>query len=201
MGLLRKNIGDHYLKGLLGFNQEDYSHLKYWATSQSPINILPVRSLSLATGEVTSGDEDSSYALRSTFFRLNYGYKEKYLAEINGAYFLSSKFSSGNRASLQPSVSAGWVISKEDFFEPIKDVMNYMKFRASYGTLGNQDIGSFDYLEKMSIKTLNYNLGRKPSELYIKPRPKIFKFYMGRSYNDRLWVGYELLKQQNNNQF
>jgi TonB-linked SusC/RagA family outer membrane protein len=171
-GSIEKNIGPHYFKGLLGFNQEDFTHLKYWATSQSPINILPVRSLRLATGEVTSGDEDSSYALRSTFFRLNYGYKEKYLAEINGAYFLSSKFPSGNRASLQPSVSVGWVISKEDFFEPIKDVMNYMKFRASHGTLGNQDIGSFDYLEKMSIKTLNYNLDGSTVSYTSSPNPK-----------------------------
>ena len=171
-----KNINEHYFKGLLGFNQEDYTLLKYWATLQSPLNILPVRSLGLGTGETTANDEDDKYALRSAFFRFNYDYNQKYLLEINGAYFLSSKFRKDNRLSIQPSVSAGWVMSNEDFFVPLRNSINHLKLRASYGTLGNQNIGSYDYLEKMSLGTLGYLLDGNMVSTASSPNPKSSNF-------------------------
>ncbi|TLX70376.1 TonB-dependent receptor [Labilibacter sediminis] len=171
-----KNFGDHYLKGLVGFNQEDYTKIRYWATIQSPLNILPVRSLSLGTGETTANDDDDRYALRSAFFRFNYDFKKKYLVEVNGAYFLSSKFHKDNRLSTQPSVSVGWVLSNENFFSTLTDVVNHLKLRASYGTLGNQNIGSFDYLEKMPIGTLNYMLDGNVVSTASSPNPKSSNF-------------------------
>ncbi|NOU58705.1 SusC/RagA family TonB-linked outer membrane protein [Marinifilum caeruleilacunae] len=175
-GSVEKKFEDHYFKGLLGFNQEDYEKTNYWAKVESPLNILPARSLSLGTGIQTADDGDTSNALRSAFFRLNYNFKERYLLELNGAYFLSSKFSKSKRSSLQPSVSAGWIVSNEKFFDPLSDVVNHLKLRASYGTLGNQNIGSFDYLENIPIGTLNYLLNGNTVSTATSPNPKSSNF-------------------------
>lgn len=72
------------------------------------------------------------------FGRLNYNYAERYLLEVNARYDGSSRFRGQNRWGFFPSVSAGWNVAKEEFFSPAKDVVNELKIRASYGSVGNQ---------------------------------------------------------------
>ncbi len=84
----------------------------------------------------------SEWALISYFGRINYAFDNKYLFEANLRYDGSSRFAAGNKWGTFPSFSAGWRISEEDFMSGTKDVINELKLRASWGRLGNQEIGS-----------------------------------------------------------
>src|SRR5690606_17849717 len=98
----------------------------------------------------------STWATMGVFGRLTYNFREKYLFEFNGRYDGSSRFAEGNRFGFFPSVSAGYNIDKEEFWDPLRDIVNTMKIRASWGKLGNQDVGrrneyDFNYLYLSSI--------------------------------------------------
>ncbi|MCK9415024.1 MAG: TonB-dependent receptor, partial [Prolixibacteraceae bacterium] len=75
------------------------------------------------------------------FGRINYDYKEKYLFEANMRYDGSSKFADGHKWGVFPSFSAGWRISEESFWQPVKGIVDNLKIRGSWGQLGNQNIG------------------------------------------------------------
>lgn len=78
----------------------------------------------------------------SYYGRLSYDFDGKYLATVSFRRDASSIYSSSYRWGTFPSVSAGWIVSDEKFLEPVKEVMNFLKFRASYGITGN-DPGSY----------------------------------------------------------
>lgn len=77
--------------------------------------------------------------------RMTYAYDDKYLFEYNAGYNGSDKFSKGNRYAFLPSVSLGWLISNERFFSNVSSI-SHLKLRGSYGTVGNDKIGSFKYM-------------------------------------------------------
>lgn len=77
------------------------------------------------------------------FGRINYNYKEKYLAEFNLRYDGTSRFRTDNMWKLFPSVSLGWNISRESWFEPLAETFDVLKLRASYGQLGNQNTNNW----------------------------------------------------------
>jgi TonB-linked SusC/RagA family outer membrane protein len=81
----------------------------------------------------------------SYFGRLQYDYKGKYLLSTMLRRDSSTKFGPGNKVGYFPSFTAGWVVSDESFFGQPKFV-NFLKFRASYGTLGNDQIPNYGYL-------------------------------------------------------
>jgi TonB-linked SusC/RagA family outer membrane protein len=87
----------------------------------------------------------SNWAIASFYGRFNYDYDEKYLLEATGRYDGSSRFSKGNRWGFFPSVSAGWVVSKEKFMQSVAEYISLFKLRASMGLLGNQDITGNGY--------------------------------------------------------
>ena len=101
--------------------------------------------LNLATGQqqpqVGGGASDNSVA--GFFGRFNYDFNEKYLFEFTGRYDGTSRFSQAfdNQRGFFPGASGGWILSKENFFNNIKFV-NFAKIRASYGSLGNQEVGA-----------------------------------------------------------
>ncbi len=94
--------------------------------------------------------DPSEWALQSFFGRVNYAYKGKYLFEGNLRYDGTSKVSPDYRWGLFPSASIGWNISQEDFVRNRFSWINNMKLRASYGTLGNQDVGVYLYQNTIS---------------------------------------------------
>lgn len=96
--------------------------------------------------------------LVSYFGRLSYDYREKYMFSATVRADGSSKFGLGNRFGVFPSVSAGWVISNEDFWEPLKGSVNFLKFRASWGQNGNDRIRNYVYLA--TIGTTSYAFGK-----------------------------------------
>ncbi|MDR1666530.1 MAG: TonB-dependent receptor [Bacteroidales bacterium] len=89
--------------------------------------------------------------------RITYGYKNKYLAEINAGYNGSMQFSKEKRFSLFPAFSAGWVISEENFWKNSIHAVNYVKLRGAYGQVGNDQIGSSKYLYEQLYPLLTSN--------------------------------------------
>ena len=92
-----------------------------------------------------SGNSDET-ARQNWFGRINYGYKDKYLAEFTLRYDGSMNFAPGHRWGLFPGFSAGWVMSEEKFFEPIKNVVSFLKLKGSWGMMGNDNISAYQYL-------------------------------------------------------
>ena len=93
----------------------------------------------------------SEYALLGFFGRANYDYKGRYLLEVSGRYDGTSRFARGHRWGFFPSVSAGWRISEEPFFKPLKSTVNNLKLRASFGTLGNQNVSNYLYIRSINV--------------------------------------------------
>ncbi|WP_375586507.1 SusC/RagA family TonB-linked outer membrane protein [Cyclobacterium xiamenense] len=98
-------------------------------------------------------------SLVSYFSRFNYSYLDKYLFEANVRRDASSRFAPENRVSIFPSFSAGWRLTEEAFFSPL-DFFSEFKFRASWGRLGNQQIGSdFPYTSNILLGASNFIFG------------------------------------------
>ncbi len=91
------------------------------------------------------------YARQSFFGRVMYGFKNKYLLQANVRYDGSSRFAKDYRWGVFPSVSAGWVISQENFMENFSSI-SFLKLRLSYGTLGNERIGNYPYQATMAFE-------------------------------------------------
>lgn len=149
-----KALGRHNINLLAGANQElnqdHYFFAKRYDNITSNLN-----SLNLATGVVNVGDDKATWALRSLFYRIGYNFDNRYLFELNGRYDGTSRFPTNDRWGFFPSVSVGWVVSKENFFKPLLSVIDNLKFRASYGSLGNQAVGAYSYLSTMDIRQTN----------------------------------------------
>ncbi|MEX6691019.1 TonB-dependent receptor [Danxiaibacter flavus] len=152
--------GKHYVKATVGYNQE-LKQSKYRTEYAKNLIDQELPSINLNNDSKPSvGGSQSEWALSGNFFRLNYVYANKYLLEVNGRYDGSSKFARGNRYYFSPSVSAGWRISKEAFFEPFSNVVSNLKIRASYGTLANQAVASnYPYISTMTANAVNYIYG------------------------------------------
>ena len=134
-----KEIGSHYFSAMAGYEQHyDFNR---WITAEGyDLTSLDVPSISTALGTRTVDDAVNHWALQGGFARLNYNFNEKYLLELNARYDGTSRFQDGQRWGFFPSASVGYNISKEAFWEPLEPVVQNLKLRASYGSLGNQNI-------------------------------------------------------------
>lgn len=93
--------------------------------------------------------------------RLSYTYNNKYIGEFNFGYNGSENFAKGHRFGFFPSIAAGYVISEEEFMDPVKKTINLLKIRGSIGKLGNDDIGGrrFAYITTVNSNANGYNWG------------------------------------------
>lgn len=92
--------------------------------------------------------------------RVTYAFRDKYMFEFNMGYNGSENFASGHRFGFFPAVSAGWLISEESFWKPIKEYVNTFKVRASYGKVGNDQLGGDRWLYLPTIIDGNsYTMG------------------------------------------
>jgi TonB-linked SusC/RagA family outer membrane protein len=148
-----RSFGKHNFT-LLGGASQEIDHDHYFIASKTN-NITPsLGSLNLTSGVASVSDSYQSWALQSLFYRANYNYDSKYLLELNGRYDGSSRFPPNDRFGFFPSVSGGWVVSREKFFKPLTNVINNFKLRASYGSLGNQQVSSaYPYISTMNVTT------------------------------------------------
>lgn len=137
-----KTFGDHEITALGGFSTEEFTTSGVNASRQNLISEnFPYLNAADPIGQNLSGGKQE-YTMASGFSRLNYNFRSKYLVELNGRLDASSRFSKDNWWKLFPSISAGWRISEESFWGDIKDVVNEAKIRASYGSLGNQNLSN-----------------------------------------------------------
>ncbi|MFT4154544.1 SusC/RagA family TonB-linked outer membrane protein [Parafilimonas sp.] len=101
----------------------------------------------------TDGETNSSstyqFSRQNYIGRVSYGYREKYLLDINLRYDGSSIFAPGHRFGFFPGLSGAWRLSKEDFFK--SSVITDLKLRASYGTLGNDRVDAYQYLQTYTL--------------------------------------------------
>jgi TonB-linked SusC/RagA family outer membrane protein len=147
-----KNIGNHFIKALVGYEQEEKVYANLGAEKEDLIT-PEIPSISTALGALNTDDQIYHWATQGIFGRLNYNFKEKYLLEFSARYNGSSRFAPGKRWGFFPSASAGYNISKENFWEPVEPYVNRLKIRGSYGSLGNQNVSNYLYLSRIPINT------------------------------------------------
>ncbi|SKB88339.1 TonB-linked outer membrane protein, SusC/RagA family [Sphingobacterium nematocida] len=152
----KRIAADHQLTILAGFQQED--QVDHTLSAFREVFLLPqFQEIDAGNKEnERTGGNSTHWSLRSLFGRINYNYKEKYLFEANARYDGSSRFGKGNKYSFFPSFSAGWRLSQESFMQDILPTINDMKLRASWGKLGNQDIGLYPFAAFVTIGDNNY---------------------------------------------
>lgn len=146
LGEYRKTFAEkHNLYVLGGFHSELYRY----KLAQMWRNNFPSDELGGMDAGSTNGQRNSGYtrelSMLAWFGRVTYDYERKYLFEANIRYDASSRFAKKHRWGAFPSVSAGWRISQESFFENLATTVTDLKLRASWGMLGNQDIGGSYY--------------------------------------------------------
>lgn len=151
-----KKLEGHYFKLLAGYEQELENYKGLNGSRMDLISPL-VPSINAATGTTTLGANSGHWATEAIFGRFNYNYNEKYLFEVSGRYNGSSRFDKDSRWGFFPSFSAGYNISRETFWTPIEKYVNTLKIRASYGSLGNQNVSNYLYLSQVPVSSnLNY---------------------------------------------
>lgn len=154
-----KSLGNHEFTAMAGFEQEAINYQSVYSRKNDLISDM-VPSMGTATGKEFASGTLGHWATRSFFGRLNYNYKGKYLVELSARNDGSSKFEEGYRWGTFPSGSVAYLVSKESFWENIKSVIPMLKIRGSYGSLGNQDVANYLYMERLPIYTnLPYIIG------------------------------------------
>ena len=176
----KKSFGDHNFEVLAGFSRNRYSRSEdYWSAKN--VNFDGTNgSLNIGNGtdilnyNNTRTDPDVTQEqtrIQSFFGRINYDYKGKYLLNASIRRDASSQINV-DRSKTFPAVSAGWVISKEDFMSN-QNVFNLLKIRASYGELGNPNIGrGFDALTSIIGSGAYYGNTGAPAQtinLFVDP--------------------------------
>jgi TonB-linked SusC/RagA family outer membrane protein len=151
-----KTIAENHNIGLLvGYSAQDYQvEASAFSGNQFPDNVVPW--LSAAANITGWSNTKSEWSLFSMYSRLNYNYKRKYLLTASIRRDGSSRFGSEKRWGNFPSVSAGWILSEENFAKNWSTV-SFLKLRAEYGATGNFNIG--DYSQFANISPSNYVFG------------------------------------------
>ena len=150
-----KSLGKHNLKVMTGF-QSELTKYRDVSALRNGIIVPDIPTINTtsgvdATGKVVAPGVSGQYvnwATQGVFGRLNYDYEGRYLIEGNLRYDGSSRFRGDNRWSLFPSISVGWNVAKEAFFSKYVSIINTMKFRASYGQLGNQNTDNHNTIDE-----------------------------------------------------
>ena len=154
-----RSFGMHGISALLGASQENYTYYDITAFAKKFENNM-MTYLEHGQKDFAAGGGHHRYGLRSAFGRLGYNYDNRYLAMFSARYDGSSRFAEGNKWGFFPSASLAWNIARERFWESISGTVSTFKLRLSYGALGNQGIGNYQYIPTLSSATnsLNYPL-------------------------------------------
>ena len=142
----KNTFGRHDVSGMLLFNQSDEINTK-----------------------ATNVEEALPYRFRGLAGRFTYGFDDRYFAEFNFGYNGSENFTPKNRYGFFPSVGLGWVISNESFFEPLTNVIQYLKVRGTWGQVGNSQISGrrFAYLATVTdSSSTSYTFGKNMDQNY-----------------------------------
>lgn len=113
-----------------------------------------------------SGDAALPYKNQGLAGRATYAFKDTYFAEVNLGYNGSENFARGHRFGFFPAVAIGWMMSNEKWFQPATKVIDMLKLKASYGKVGNDDIGGQRrwVYESTIVNSGSWNYGSDGSE-------------------------------------
>ncbi|MEX6686993.1 TonB-dependent receptor [Danxiaibacter flavus] len=149
-------IGDHAIGALAGYNQYYYDYYFTNTSKKGLIDPTITTPASASVPETIDGNENDRSTV-SWFGRVTYNYKQRYLFEVNLRRDASSRFGSNYRWGTFPSLSAGWRISEENFFERFKESISNLKLRASWGKLGSSNLGDYDWQALYSKVNYSFN--------------------------------------------
>lgn len=153
-----KSFGNHNLTALVGFNQE-WKEEQMHSSDRKTLISESIPEINLTTGSQYADGSHSHEAIRGAFFRLAYNWKQRYLFEANGRYDGTSRFPRDYRYKFFPSFSGAWRISEESFMNGTKGVLDNLKLRLSYGTLGNQQVSNTLFFSLLNTETVNWLFG------------------------------------------
>lgn len=158
LGYNRTFVEKHKVGAFVAYEQSKY---KYHTLSGYRTNFLSSKLMDLFAGSSVPADKDnggySDLTTRMNYFgRVNYSYMDKYLLEATLRVDGSMNFAKGHRWGTFPSFSAGWVMSDEPFFQPLKKVVDFFKLRASWGQMGNDNIAKYQYMSTYEFTTGAY---------------------------------------------
>lgn len=150
-------IGKHHINVVAGqtYEEENTHTLTAWGTDFTEPYFLQLQNA--ANRDASS--YEYKHAIASYIGRLNYNYDEKYLFSATVRRDGSSRLSKNIRWGTFPSVSGGWRFDKESFYPFNRNIVNMFKIRASYGVLGNENIGEYQYQATMSRNNMTYSFG------------------------------------------
>lgn len=164
-----KNFDLHNFKFMAGVNAELFESDNIWGQRLGLLD-QGYPQLGLATGEMSTSSGASHWSTLGFFGRINYDYQDKYLLEVLARYDGSSRFNRENVWGFFPAISAGYVISQEEFMDWSKPYLDFLKIRASWGSVGNQTVPTGLYLSTLSqaasdwvIDGVNQNTMTTPS--------------------------------------
>lgn len=147
-----KNVDEHRISAMAGYTARVQESKGFSTASDTLISAdywtIPedMRMLSMGSPlNKRNGDWYEAESFISYLGRLNYNYADRYLMSLTFRADGSSKFSPTNRWGYFPSVGLAWVASEEDFFASMRDNIDYLKVKTSWGMLGNDKIGSYLY--------------------------------------------------------
>jgi len=158
-----KTIEDHTFKILFGASNENFSSRGFQLQKTLTDPYLGTSTTGTLIDAINSYNSiaNDQWSLNSLFSRINYAYKGRYLFETTVRNDISSRFAKGNRASFFPSVNLGWLVTEESFMEPLSSISN-LKLRASYGILGNQNVGAYQYQTTYFNYPIAYGFNNQP---------------------------------------
>lgn len=161
-----KSIGKHDVTAMAGFEEERFFARTANITLQGLID-PDLDDLDVATEYKSSSGATDEYTSRSWFGRATYAFDSRYLFEVNMRKDGSSRFAPDNRWGTFPAASAGWRISEEAFMAESRTWLNELKLRGSWGKLGNNSIGNYEWQQTYGLVNYpfnsNTNLGLAPT--------------------------------------
>ncbi|WP_256539527.1 TonB-dependent receptor [Mucilaginibacter aquariorum] len=146
---------DHNVDVLVGVanestnNESNYLRLKF----TDPELGTPITGTIIETSSTGTNNNKSESSLNSVFGRASYSFKNKYYGEFDFRLDASSKFAKNYRNAFFPSGTVGYRITEEDFMQNYRDKFGDLKLRASYGILGNQNVGDYQFLNTFGVST------------------------------------------------
>ncbi len=151
------SIGKHNIDLLAGmtYEEENTNLLTGWGVEFSEPYFLQLQNAK----NTYSSSYEYKHTLASYVGRLNYNYDEKYLLSAVVRRDGSSRLTKSIRWATFPSISLGWRFDKEKFFPISRDIINMFKVRVSYGELGNENIGEYQYMATMARNNMTYSFG------------------------------------------
>ena len=150
-------FGLHHINAVVG---QTFERELYHTLTGRGVNMPEPYYLQVNNAEETDATSyESEHVLASYIGRINYDFNEKYLISATARRDGSSRLSSNDRWDWFPSVSGGWRMEREEFFPIAESKINLFKLRGSYGVLGNENIGEYQYMDVMSRGNYTYSFG------------------------------------------